>query len=287
MIKKIFFIALCTLLSISTNAQDEQIVFPSLSPTGSITQIVGNTTIGIEYQRPSVRDRTIFGKLVPWNKLWRTGASKCTRLYFDKQIVFGGTALEPGAYSVFTIPNQKNWLVILNSDTSLSGTRYYDAGKNVATYEVVSQKTSRKYETLNIDIQLVNNNAQVSLSWDYTQIIFTLETSTKQIIHDQIEKNLYSENSTESNDYCGAASYLMSSEKDYDNALKLVKKAIALDSQNEWARNIIITVYTKQSKYDAALNEVTAAIKMLQYKGGRGKEIKQLILKYETIESLK
>ena len=103
-------------------AQDSAYPYPSLSPKGKISQIVGNTTIEIEYERPSVRKREIFGDLVPWGKLWRTGAGSCTKISFDKDVVVSGQNIEAGKYSIFTIPNPKEWIVILNRDTKLYGT---------------------------------------------------------------------------------------------------------------------------------------------------------------------
>ncbi|MEM7371046.1 MAG: DUF2911 domain-containing protein [Bacteroidota bacterium] len=206
-----------------------QIDFPSLSPKGTLSQQVGNTTISIEYERPSVRNRVIFGGLVPWNKVWRTGAGYCTKISFDKEVIVGGQSVAAGTYSLFTIPSPEEWMVILNSDVSLYGSYDYDPTKDVARFHVPSQRSVRFYESMTLDIDIVPNNAQIYFSWANTQISFPVQTSTDHIIQEYIEKELMTEKSADAAVYASAAAYLLVEDLDFFRASWLVNKSFELE----------------------------------------------------------
>ena len=141
-----------------------QVEYPSLSPKGRIEQVVGNTNVEIEYERPSVRNRVVFGGIVPWNKVWRTGAGYCTKISFDKPVIIGGQTVNPGKYTIFTIPNPDRWIVILNSNTTLYGSFNYNPEKDITRFIVRPTKSQRFYETLTFDIDLIPNNARIFIS---------------------------------------------------------------------------------------------------------------------------
>src|SRR5690242_7898509 len=93
--------------------------FPDLSPKGIVKQIVGLSTIEVNYERPAARGRKIFGDLVPFDKLWRTGAGNCTKIKFSSPVTITGKKIAAGTYSLLSIPNLLQWTIILNSDTTL------------------------------------------------------------------------------------------------------------------------------------------------------------------------
>ena len=105
-------------LSIATWAQ-----FPTLSPRATVTQEIGATTMSITYERPALRGRTIFGELVPYGKLWRTGAGNCTKIKFSSPVEIGKTAVPGGTYSLFTIPDAKSWCRTLRGCICHAATR--------------------------------------------------------------------------------------------------------------------------------------------------------------------
>src|SRR5688500_17216754 len=129
-----------------------QVDFPNLSPQGSISQKVGLTTISVIYERPAARGRKVFGELVPYNQLWRTGAGNCTKVRFIEDVLIGNKWIRVGTYSLFTIPSEQEWIVILNSDTTLYGTGGYDERKDLVRFKTKAQATSRYYESFTIDI---------------------------------------------------------------------------------------------------------------------------------------
>lgn len=275
-------------LSFQLSAQDDEYPYPSLSPKGKISQVVGNTLVEIEYERPSVRNRVIFGEgeLVPWNKVWRTGAGYCTKISFSKPVIVGSQPIPAGNYSLFTIPNPEEWMVILNTDTTLYGSYDYNYKNDIARFIVDVVEPSRFYETLTFDIELINNNSKMYISWANIQLYFDIETSTDEEIEKLIEEKLLTGLHQNSDIYAGAAEFLIYQSKDFVLALQLAEKAIELDKQNEWARNLKIRIYEKLKLYDNALVEINKAVTMLKKKGDRTREISQLETDFERIQSL-
>lgn len=216
---------------------------------------MGNTTVTIEYERPSARKRQIFGALVPWNTVWRTGAGRCTRIKFDKGVNMGGQQLDPGTYSIFTIPNPKKWIVIVNRDTTLYGSGFYDSKKDVARFVATPTKSNRFYETLTFDIEILPNDARIFMSWGNVQVVFDLETTTDREIEKYIQTELLTKKNKDSDRYARAAEYLFFQGENFSDALKLSEYAIELDN-NRWGRGLKIKVYKRLKLYDNALEEI-------------------------------
>ena len=239
-------------------AQDDAYPFPSLSPKGVIHQQVGNTTIQIEYERPSVRKRPIFGGLVPWGKVWRTGAGYCTRISFDRVVVVGGQKVEAGKYALLTIPGPEEWVVILNRDTTLYGSYNYNEDKDAARFIVLPTESNRFYETLNFDIEILPNDGRVFLNWANTQISFDIETTTDDEVERLIDELLLTKKHKDTNIYAGATEYLFFRGDNLLNAIKLADTAIELDEHNGWARSLKIKIYERLKQYEKALVAIEA-----------------------------
>lgn len=218
--------------------------------------------------------------------VWRTGAGNCTKISFSKPVIVGGQAISAGNYSLFTIPNPEEWMVILNTDTTLYGSYDYDYKKDVARFSVSSYESPRFYETLTFDIELINNNSKLYISWANIQLHFDIETSTNEEIEKLIEEKLLAGLHKDSDIYAGAVEFLIYQSKDFALALQLAEKAIELDEQNEWARNLKIRIYEKLKLYDNAMEEINKTVDMLKEKGNRAREINQLEADYKRIMSL-
>ncbi len=270
------------LLTFNINAQDSEYPYPSLSPKGNIYQVVGNTTIKIEYERPSVRKRQIFGELVPWGKVWRTGAGSCTKISFDKDVKVGGQKIEAGKYSLFTIPNIQEWIIILNKDTTLYGSYDYDYKKDVARFVTIPIKSNRFYETLSLDIEILPNNAKIYLSWANVQVSFDVETTTDSEIEKLIEEELLTKKNKDSDIYAGAAEYLFFRGDNLMDAITLAEVAIEINENNGWARSLKIKIYEKMKLFDTALTEIDDYIKYAQ-----GRKWDDELEKQNTLEFLK
>lgn len=286
--KNAILILFLVLVRIHANGQETDFSYPSFSPKGNISQTIGNTLIEIEYERPSARKRQIFGGLVPWNKLWRTGAGNCTKIKFDKDVTIGGQKVSAGKYALLTIPNIKEWVVIINKDTGLYGTSRYNVKNDIARFVVIPNESSRFYETLNFDIELIQHNAKLYLSWANTQISFDIETSTNENIEKLIREELLTGKNTVSDNYAEAASYLAFRGVDLVNALKLADKAKELDKNSEWVYGVKIDIYESLKLYDNAMEEISQLLIILKRsKEDRSAEIQKMEYEYERINKLK
>ena len=251
-----------TFSTLFSNAQNEVALFPVASPMGHISQIIGNTKLEIEYERPLARKREIFGGLVPFNQVWRTGAGASTKIKFSKSVVVEGQSIPPGRYSLFTIPGADTWVVILNSDTTIYGTYGYDRVKDIARFVVTPKLSNRFYEALTIDIDLVQSNARLYLSWTNIQIDFSIATTTAFDATKFIEQQLLTEKNKKSDAYYEAAQYLFFERSNLKQGLQLADKALELDKNNGAARRVKMEIYEYLGMFDEALIEISRALEM-------------------------
>ncbi len=170
--KKLLVVNLLCLLAFSLKAQEPTQKTLPKSPEAAFTQQFGGSEIQVSYARPLARGRKIFGGLVPFDSLWRTGASDCTTIKFKDNIVIGGKNIAAGKYSLFSIPTAAEWTIILNSETAMHGTNGYDAQKDVHRFKVKSEKTERFYETFTIEINDIDvqGNAFLNMMWENTMV---------------------------------------------------------------------------------------------------------------------
>jgi hypothetical protein len=251
-----------------------QHIFPNLSPKGRIEQRVGLTDIKIEYERPAARGRKVFGNLVDYGKLWRTGAGNCTKISFNQPVTIANTSIQPGTYSIFTIPGKTEWTVILNTDTSLYGNSGYNQQKDVIRFKVTPTTTSRYFESFTIDLDIVPNNALLYLSWEKTQISFRIETETEKNVTNFISQQLLSNQSTNTDDYANAAEYHYYLGKDLYLALTLINKAVQLKNES-WYYRQKIDILEKLKKYKEAIECAELAIALNQERADWDAESKE------------
>ncbi|GAA4298718.1 DUF2911 domain-containing protein [Nibribacter koreensis] len=154
-------------MTASVLAQDAK---PKASPAMAATGKVGKATLTINYSSPSVKGRTIWGELVPYNKAWRAGANEATTFITDKDIMVEGKMLKAGKYSLFAVPSEKEWQIIFNSQTGQWGTTRqganFDPANTVLTVTVMPKKSAKMYESLTYDI----NAKGFSLLWENLEI---------------------------------------------------------------------------------------------------------------------
>jgi hypothetical protein len=155
--------------SLSLTAQNY--LLPPSSPRQTVEQQFSISNIKVDYGRPAVKEREIFGKLVPFNEVWRTGANTCTKITFGQDFMFGGKPVKAGTYGLFIIPTATEWTVILNSDSTQWGAFNFDAKLNVLETKVPVQKMSTKQEWFRIDIDnLTDNSVNLYFMWDMTKV---------------------------------------------------------------------------------------------------------------------
>lgn len=130
----------------------------------------------VVYSRPQKNGREIFGNLVSYDKIWRTGANECTEITFYQDVIFGGQEVEAGTYALFTIPGAEKWTVILNKAIDQWGSYGYDAAEDVCRFEAAVQDAPEAVEAFAIIFFESDNSAQMIMAWDKTMVPVTIET---------------------------------------------------------------------------------------------------------------
>ena len=224
---------------------------PVNSPLQSIKQNFALGEIAIEYSRPSLRDRVAFGEIVPFDKLWRTGANACTKITFSDNVLLDGHLVMAGTYALFTIPGKKEWVVILNKNTKQSGTGSYKEEEDLLRFNVKPMPLLDKVETLTISIDAVRQtNALINISWDNTRIGFPVVANIDSIMMKNIESALSPE---DKRPYFQAANYYFENNKDLGKALEWVNKAIDNNPKAFFMVHLKAKILMKQKDYAAAI----------------------------------
>ena len=174
--RKLLLSAMALMLTASINAQ---VATPAPSPSASMEQVVGLTDVSLEYSRPAMRGRTIMGGLVPYGKVWRTGANEATEVKFYQDILFGDTKVSAGTYVLLTIPGEKEWEVILSSNVDVWGAFQYNPVFNVASITVPSNK-AQSVEIFSIAFKEKKDKINMVLAWDSTRVKIPIEFKIKE-----------------------------------------------------------------------------------------------------------
>ena len=221
--KKLFTI----LLILTSFTSYSQLKTPSASTASEIEQVVGLTEIEIDYNRPSKKGRNIFGNLVPYGKIWRTGANSGTEISFSTDVTINGQNIKEGTYSIFSIPNKDSWEIILYADTDLwSVPRNWDENKIIFQSNFkTNMNNDKSVETFTISFDnITNNDFDLVFSWDDTYVIVPINVPTRSLVDNQI-KSIMSDN-PKSSDYYSAAVYYLQENNKLDVALDWMNKAI-------------------------------------------------------------
>jgi hypothetical protein len=230
MLKKLTFLLMIVGAISTSNAQ---IKTPQPSPSAKMEQVVGLTNVTLEYSRPAMRGRTIFGDLVPYGQVWRTGANANTKITFDTNVTIAGQELKKGTYAVYTIPNEKSWDVIFYSDSNNWGTpQKWDDTKAAVktTIEVYEMPMKIESFTMTFD-DLATGSAVLGILWENVYVGVKFEVPTDIITSKSIETVMAGPSG---NDYFQAATYYHTEGKDLKQALAWMQKATAGENPPFW-----------------------------------------------------
>jgi hypothetical protein len=219
---------LFALLLICGVAAQAQVKTPQPSPAAELEQTVGLTDITIEYSRPGAKGRTIFGDLVPYGKVWRTGANKAVQFSTSTDITFGGVDVKAGKYALFTLPGKEKWDVILYSETEIWGTpEKWNTELEVARVTVNAKSLNDHVESFTISIDNIQNSetADLNISWEKTKVTVKIGTPTVDIAQKSIEATMAGPSWR---DYYSAASFYLDADKDMNQAYEWIKKGISM-----------------------------------------------------------
>ncbi|MFT7247345.1 MAG: hypothetical protein ACI8UX_001877 [Psychromonas sp.] len=234
-------------------------IYPNPSPHTILKQEVGNTNIEIRYDRPSARGREIFGKLVPYGKLWRTGAAYATTISFDKPVDISGNTVPAGKYTLLSIPGKDSWEIILNADNTLYGTNDYKKAKDTLRFTIKSKTTSHFQQSLTFSFDIIPNDAILSIAWENTLVSFEIKTNTNQDIITYMNTEIFTEKETNLDMYISGADFMKTYGMSLDSALVLGDMAVA-KQENEYTRRIRMEIYEALGQTDNAKKEIEAAL---------------------------
>ena len=221
----LIFIACATVYSVNAQVQT-----PAPSPFSKVEQKVGLTDVTLEYSRPGVKGRTIFGDLVPYGKVWRTGANARTKISFSTDATIDGQTLKAGSYSIFTVPNAESWEVVFYNDDKENGTpNEFDSQYVAAKTTVKSYPVPFNIETFTIDINnITNSSATIDFIWEKTYLAVPFTVPTDAAVVASIENIM---NGPGPNDYFQAAVYYLQEGKDIEKAKMWIDKAVDMTKE--------------------------------------------------------
>ncbi|MFT7343633.1 MAG: hypothetical protein ACI9XP_000207 [Lentimonas sp.] len=249
--KKINLFVAATALAFSSMVS-AQIKTPQPSPTASIEQMVGLTEVEIEYSRPGVKGRTIFGDLLPFGEIWRTGANSATLIEVSDDVKIGGQAVPAGQYALYTIPGAEEWTVIIHKHLENWGAGGYDKTQDLCRFMVKPTKLNDKVESFTIDFSnFTTNSANIELKWENTMISFLMETPTDAAVEKQIKSQLVDQPAAGT--YYSAASYYLEKGENLDKADVWIDKAISQRPEAFWYVHAKAKIQAAQGKTKEAV----------------------------------
>lgn len=256
-----FALSLGTALALTVgfvgSAAAQDLALPAPSPLASATQTVGVTQMTIEYSSPGVKGRQIFGELVAWDKMWRTGANAATHISFSTDVTIGGKKVPAGNYSVLTIPSKKSWTVIFNGDPK-AAVRNYAKAKDAARISVKATTIPKRERMAFIFSNTTDAGTSLDLEWDTLRVSIPIKVDTAA----NVAANMKAFDGGSARGHARAARYLAES-KQLDKALAHIDIAVSLD--NSWFNNWIkAEILGKKGDYKAAYPFVETAWKLGQ-----------------------
>jgi len=226
--KKLFItaIAACSLFM-----AEAQLKTPAPSPTQTVKQDFALSSVELSYSRPAMKGRTIYGDLVPFDKVWRTGANQATTLTFGEDVMIGGTKVAAGKYGLLTIPGKKEWTIIISKQTNVTSPAAYKEDMDVVRVMAAPEKMSDKIETFTIEFaNITANKCDIEIKWDNTSVTLPISADVETKVMAQIDQLMNKDNKP----YFNAAMYYMENGKDLNTALGWFDKAVEAQPSAFW-----------------------------------------------------
>jgi hypothetical protein len=247
-----------------------KITTPQPSPKATVEQRVGLTDVSVEYSRPGVKGRAIFGDLVPFGKTWRTGANSNTKVTFSSDVSIDGQTLNAGSYGLYTVPNENSWEVMFYSESDNSGVpRDWDDTKVVAKTSVEVFSMPMNVETFTITFDDVSGtSATLGILWEKTYVGIKFEVPTDKLVSETIAAVMAA--SPEAGDYYNAAIYYRQQDLDIKKANEWMEKAMSLTEKPAfWQLRQQSLIYAKMGEKEKA---IAVAEKSLELSKAAGNE---------------
>ncbi|MDX1905189.1 MAG: DUF2911 domain-containing protein [Thermonemataceae bacterium] len=237
---------------------------PQASPVSKTEQRVGLTDVSVRYSRPSVRGRKIWGELVPYKALWRAGANAATIIFFSDDVLLNGNKVPEGSYSLYFIPDEKEWTVILNKNINLWGTEGYKQSEDFLRFQVQADANSTMFvETLLFAFDNIRiDGAELIMLWDRMKLSLKIEvdTDTKAIAN---IKRAVAEADNIYKLYNTSATYLLDANKEPLKALDWAKKSVEMQ-EKFWNLHTLARAYAANNMFKEAISMAQKSLKLSQ-----------------------
>jgi hypothetical protein len=226
-------------LSFAPSPASAQLDLPRPSPSAKVSQVIGLTEVTVDYSSPAVKGRPIWGALVPYDQMWRTGANQATKITFSRDVLFGDKPVAAGTYSLFTIPSKGAWTVILNKNADQSGTaRDYKAELDLVRFQVHPKPAPHRERLAFLFSDFTDDKGTLDLEWDKLRVPMSIKVSTEK----QALANIANSIDGTWRTYANAARYMAETKKDYDTALTYIDQSLGLkeDWFNLWIKATVV-----------------------------------------------
>lgn len=231
--RKLTLLFLTACMTGTASLQAQQLVIPAPSPTQTVKQNFGLSSIELSYSRPGVKGRHIFGDLVPYGKVWRTGANAATTLQFGDDVTIGGKVIPAGKYGLLSIPGPDEWTLIITRQLDVTSPTAYKEDQDVVRVQAKPMALPWSIETFTIQFGTVKpDHCEIMLLWDKTAVVLPVETNIDSKIMAQIDKAMEGDDSNKP--YFAAAFYYLENGKDLDKALNWFGQAIEKSPKAYW-----------------------------------------------------
>jgi tetratricopeptide (TPR) repeat protein len=255
-----------TLLFLTLLMSSTQVLFsqalktPTPSPMQTLKQGFALTDISIEYYRPSAKGRTVFGDVVPFGKVWRTGANGATKMTFGENVKIQGKDVPAGTYAIYTIPNKDNWEVLIYKDLKLGGNvNDYKQENELIRFTVPVVNMNDFVETFTVNVANIQaSSCAIELTWEKTKISFNVVAEIDQAIMGSIDKAM----NVDSKPYYQAASYYYENNKDMAKALEWITKAVDQNPKAYWVALLKAKIELKSGDKKAATTSAQKVIEL-------------------------
>lgn len=239
-------------------ASGQEFHMPAPSPHVEIHQAFSTSFIKLDYSRPSKNGRKVFGALIPFDQVWRTGANATTKITFGEEVSFGGEEVEPGEYALYTIPGKTSWQVILNKGVDNWGADGFDAQENLVKIDVPVQELDQIQESFSLSLEsLSKDKAVLRLDWDNTRIDVPIVADNDARIMAYLQEQLQKDQPP----YMQVAGYYLQTNRKLEDALEYVNAAIAANPQYymHWTKAQILE---KLDRHTEALEAAKTAVEV-------------------------
>lgn len=255
--KKLLLAAICMGAIVMTEAQ--QLRTPQPSTTQTVKQDFGLGGIELNYSRPNMKGRKIFGDLVPFDRVWRTGANSATTLTFTDEVIIGGTKIPAGKYGLLTIPSPNEWTIIITKQTDVTSPAAYKQDMDVVRVKAKPMALPWSFETFGMSFENIKDNSlELMMAWDKTVVSLPITTDVDGKVMKQIETIMTKDNRP----YFAAAAYYADNGKDLNQAVAWFDKAIEQNPQAFWVYYQKAKALAKQGKKAEAMAVSTKSMEL-------------------------